>query len=265
MDSTARSDNDARDRKGDSVAVLFVEKRHAKQVKTSLEHNEEINKDFRMVPADGDWQDMIAVPVRELKAEHLNMKGVVGDGTFFCPFSSSLLGNHVGRSAKISSRNSEKPCTLIEQALLANLKRYDLFNGDDDDDGTRCLERIRALDLSICPKKLEYLGDDRTLVLQRKVFSLEESSFVSFLESVGCDTPERQKTFVSTLWKELASTHKSPRVARRGEIAPSSGIRESNYRLLWPFCGVPEKTGRCFEPWYMCFRWRLLCTSRLKL
>ena len=240
-------DDGALGHKGGSVSVLFVEKRHAKQVKTTLERNEDINKDFRMVPADGDWQGTIAVPVRETKAEHLSMEGVLGDGTFFCHFSSSLLGNHVGRSAKNSGRNAEEPHTLIEQALIANLKRHDLFKGGGDDVRDR-LERIRALDLSVCPKKLEYLGDDRTLILQRKVFSLEEAAFISFLESVGCDAPESQKAFVSTLWQELASTHKSPRVARRGEIAPSSGIRESNYRLLWPFCGVPESTGKCFEP-----------------
>ena len=243
-------DVDGASGKGDVVSVLFVEKRHAKSVKTTLESTQELNKDFRMVPADRDWQGTIAVPVRNIKEEHLTMNGIRGRGTFFCPFSSSLLGNHVGRSARTASRDGEEPWTLIEQALLANSKRHGLPKGPhqyDGKDDSIFLERIRRLDLHICPKKLEYLGDDHTLVLQRRVFSLEEASFVAFLGSMGCHERDCQEAFVSTLWEELASAHKSPRVARRGEIAPSSGIRESNYRLLWPFCGVPENTGTCLE------------------
>ena len=36
---------------------------------------------------------------------------------------------------------------------------------------------------------------------------------------------------------------------RRGRIAPSSGIRESNYYLLWPFDGVPVETGPGSPAW----------------
>lgn len=231
---------------GDSVSVLFVEKRHAKQVKTALESTDELNKDFRMVPAAGDWQGTIAVPVRDNnKDEYNSMPGVRGKGVFFCPFSTSLLGNQVGRKAKVAaSRNSVEACTLIEQALLANLERHCLSTGDSDDLAS-LLARVRGLDLLVCPKKCEYLGDDRTLVLQRRVFSLEEMPFVTFLDSVGCSDSDRKKAFLETLWQELALAHKSPRVVRRGEIAPSSGVRESNYRLLWPFSGVPDDTGTC--------------------
>ena len=200
-----------------------------------------------MVPGQGEWKDAIAIPILEMKEDYPSLVGVVGDGSAFCPYSTSLLGNHSGRAAKITNKGSNGVKTLVEQALLISAEKHRLLKEDGDD--SVVLSRIREMDQSVCPKKLEYLGDDKTLVLQRKAFALDEQSFLAFLDSIGCREKDRQQAFVSTLWKSLASTHKSPRLVRRGEIAPSSGIRESNYRLLWPFEGVPENTGT-----YFCFR-----------
>ena len=244
MSSCRRQNNNNAPEKGAVVPVLFVEKRYAKHVKTTLESTGELNKDFRMVPANGKWDRAIALPIGEMKETYSVMEGVLGNGTLFCPYSTSLLGNHVGRSAKVSSKNIKEAQNLIEQALVASFRRHGLAKTHDEDEDDTLLKLIRDLDLSICPKKLEYLGDDRTLVLQRRVFSMEEPQFVSFLDSLGCRGRDSQEAFVSTLWDELASAHKSPRVVRRGAIAPSSGIRESSYRLLWPVSGVPENTGR---------------------
>ena len=238
---------------GDTVKVLFVEKGHAKTIKTTLEQNGEINKDFRMVPVrHGKWNDTIAIPILEMKQDfYVSLGGVVGDGTAFCPYSTSLLGNHAGRTARLTPNNQDSGNnvkSLVEQALLRTAEQNGLWKPQDDDyddvSTVALLSRIREMDSSICPKKLECLGDDKTLVLQRKAFSLDEPLFRVFLESIGCGhDKDSQQEFVSNLWTSLAWTHKSPRVVRRGEIAPSSGIRESNYRLLWPFEGVPETTG----------------------
>ena len=236
---------------GDTVNVLYVEKRHAKTVKTTLEQKGMIHKDFRMVPAlCKEWDGTIAIPIIEMKEElYANYVGVVGCGSAFCPYSTSFLGNHTGRTAKIVPKNQDlgdHDKTLVEQALLLTFEQHGLWKVEETDDDTavELLLKIRKLERSICPPKLEYLGDDKTLVLHRKAFSLDQSSFCVFLESFGCvhDTGDQQAV-LSTLWKNLAQAHKSPRVVRRGEIDPSSGFRESNYRLLWPFQGMPETTG----------------------
>lgn len=239
MESSSRADPG---NSGDRVRVLFVKKRHAKQIKTTLERSGEINKDFRMVPGEGEWNEAIAIPVLEMKQEYRTLTGVVGDGSVFCPYSTSLLGNHTGRAAKTTKKGSDERITLVEQALLASVEKHGLLNKDSDG-CTAALSTMREMDQSICPKKLEYLGDDKTLVLQRKAFSIEEQPFLDFLGCVGCRNKGPQQTFLSTLWESLASAYKSPRLVRRGEIAPSSGMRESSYRLLWPFEGVPEESG----------------------
>jgi hypothetical protein len=37
----------------------------------------------------------------------------------------------------------------------------------------------------------------------------------------------------------------SPRLVREGEVDPDNGVRESGYRLLSPFNGIPDKNGKC--------------------
>lgn len=234
--------------KGETVAVLYVEKRTAKQIKVALESSDELNKDFRMgvVTEKGQHENTIAVPVREMKDAYSTWNGVVGHGTAFCLYSSAILGNHAGRIAQ-SQRNktSTTSSSHIERSLLVSAKEIGLLMSGEGEDhqSTHLLSRIGTLDLAVCPKKLEYLGDDRTVVLSRKAFSLDETSFVAFLESIGCGNRTSQEEFVAVFYKNLATTCKSPRIVRKGEIAPSSGIRESSYRLVWPFCGVSETTG----------------------
>ena len=226
---------------GADVTVVYVEKLLAKQVKTFLENNDRIHKDFRMVPGEGQWIGSIAIPVKKSSVELRKMEGVLGEGVAYCPFSTSLLGNHKGRTATASTtKDNNNPPSLVEQALIDTITEQKLKEFIDI---SSWLDSIRSLKPRICPKKLEYLGDDRTLVLSRSAFSLEEESFVSFLRLCGCEKVDQQEDFVSSLWKHLARVHKSPRLVRRGEVAPSSGIRESNYRLLWPFSGIPDTTG----------------------
>ena len=79
---------------GADVTVVYVEKLLAKQVKTFLENNDRIHKDFRMVPGEGQWIGSIAIPVKKSSVELRKMEGVLGEGVAYCPFSTSLLGNH---------------------------------------------------------------------------------------------------------------------------------------------------------------------------
>jgi hypothetical protein len=231
------------DTKGGRVPVIYVEKKSAKQIKNLLEGRNEMNKDFRMSPAIEDqWKETIAVPIRKEKEEYQGLDGVVGAGYMVCPHSTSLLGNHTGKTARANGDSSVER-TLSEQALLTSAKLLDLPVDSDNESTTRILSSARNLDRAICPKKLEYLGDDRTLVLPRRAFSLSEPSFREFLVQFGCSDDASQESYLLSLWKQLAAVHESPRVVRRGEIASSSGIRQSKYRLLWPFDGIPETTG----------------------
>ena len=106
-------------------------------------------------------------------------------------------------------------------------------------------ELIYSLSNDSCPRKLELLGDDRTLVVPKKAFRLDiDQAFrnvLEFLQTEACnkqilchnDVLEKERYFMDQFWENLAVAHGSKRVVRRGEIDPNSKIRQSGHSILW--------------------------------
>lgn len=202
-----------------TASVVLVEKRDAKAVKQLLEKEGCLNKDFRMTPCG----DLIAIPLRAgVNLSNSNQWGdkIVRTGEHECPYSTAKLGNN-----RLSVDDN---LTRPQQAL------WNWLNKD-----VQVKEQILALDIQVCPKKLEVLGDDGTLIISRKAFSLQNEAFKSMVGDNQIDQ----------LWKQLAHDYKSPRVARRGDIDPDSPIRESGHELMWPIQGIPEQTGPGSPGW----------------
>lgn len=204
--------------KSEVTSVVYVKKCDAKLVKDLLENDKYLNKDFRMVP----FNDVIAIPVNfEMsQGNHVWTDKVVSIGHHECPYSTAKLGNN--RCAV------EGELTRVQQGLWNWLRK-----------DARVKETILKLDPLICPRKLELFGDDQTLIIPRKAFSLKDDAFRSL---AGDDD-------INELWKHLAVVYDSPRVARRGDIDPNSPIRESGHELLWPFSGKPTTTGPGSPAW----------------
>jgi len=123
---------------------------------------------------------------------------------------------------------------------------------DDEEREARVVDLVLSLDSAACPRSLEVLGDDNTLIIPKRsfnpMFSKEEEdgsdestwstplSFPSFLRRVGININAAAATyngFMEDLWSNLAEAFKSPRVVRKGEIDPASPVRESCCKLLW--------------------------------
>lgn len=197
---------------GEMVPVVLVEKRHTKVVKDRLKSLSQLNKDFRVVSLEN---GTAAIP---FLGERLQIRGwpeVDGFDDRVCMYSSSKLGNH--RTKTSDSLN------LLQNALLkVILASNPTINRD------RCLERIQRLDRKTCPNKVEFLGDDNSVVLPRGAFNFTPSTpFSNFLTALSADLRQEH------LWRTIGQLHGSPRVIRRGEIKPDSGIRESHYKVLW--------------------------------
>eukprot|EP00546_Thalassionema_frauenfeldii_P015937 CAMPEP_0178896530 /NCGR_PEP_ID=MMETSP0786-20121207/1229_1 /TAXON_ID=186022 /ORGANISM="Thalassionema frauenfeldii, Strain CCMP 1798" /LENGTH=466 /DNA_ID=CAMNT_0020566953 /DNA_START=94 /DNA_END=1494 /DNA_ORIENTATION=- len=206
------------------VKVLFVEKCDAKLVQDILQSGKHLNKECRMVcTSDG----LVAIPILNIdqidcSSEEWSDK-VVRRGEYECPYSTKKLGN--GRlRLSLDSKMSR-----VQQSLLNWLK----------DDQGKIQAQILSLDVKVCPKKLEVIGDDKTLVLPPNAFSLNNTRFRTL--AVAAD--------INNLWEHLAIAYNSPRVVRRGTIDPNSPIRESGHQLLWPHRGIPEETGPGAPGW----------------
>jgi hypothetical protein len=211
---------------------------NAKAVKVSLEKNGLLNKQFRMTqPAADNKQDdsirdaCIAIPVTEECLVGSPM--VVATGTQKCPYSSAFLGNHQGK--RDSHTLSCLLTTPVQQALATALLKCSPHEPSAQVKN-EMIEKIIKLSLTVCPKKLEVIGDDQTLVIPRRAFREDDDSFASLLTLT-------EKTDQSKFWEEFAHAMNSPRIVRRGDIDPDSSIRESGHRLLWPYPGQPEETG----------------------
>jgi Met-10+ like-protein len=208
--------------KSECTPVIYVAQRNAKLVKELLAKKDYLNKDFRMVPALAE-NDLIAIPVKLgfYKDESAWGDMVVGTGEQECPYSTAKLGN-----SRVSVQHD---LTRVQQALWNWLKK----------DAT-IKEKVLQLNANVCPKKLELFGDDRTLIIPRKAFSLDDDTFRSMV--VG-------HANLNDLWRHLAQVYDSPRVAKRGDIDPNSPIRESGHEILWPVSGRPDTTGPGSPGW----------------
>lgn len=223
---------------GAAVRVLYVLRPNAKIVKVLLEKKGLLHRQFRMTqPKPADSQDdsirdgCIAIPVTEECLTGSPM--VVATGTQYCPYSSAFLGSHKGK--RDSPTLSPLLTTPVQQALVTALLKCSQQEPSAQIKD-EMIERIQHLSTTVCPKKLEIIGDDRTLVIPRRAFREDDDSFASLLAL-------NERLNWSKFWEEFASALNSPRIARRGDIDPDSSIRESGHRLLWPNSGQPEETG----------------------
>jgi hypothetical protein len=206
--------------KSECTSVIYVNVRNAKLVKELLAKKEYLNRDFRMVPA---ANHLIAIPIKlELYKEESGWSDmIVGIGEQECPYSTAKLGNN-----RISVQHE---LTRVQQAIWNWLKN-----------DANLKDKVLQLNAQVCPKKLELFGDDRTLIIPRKAFSLADDTFRSMV--VGHRN-------LNDLWEHLAQVYDSPRVAKRGDIDPNSPIRESGHELLWPVAGKPDITGPGSPGW----------------
>jgi hypothetical protein len=223
---------------GEEVSVLYVSKRNAKKVKNDLEEEGILNKDFRMTAGVDGWNECIAVPIIEESSTSYSSDVVMGYGQQLCPYSTSVLGNQQQRRPRTGDEAATSSLTMIQQALLSTADSFRPQSSKEDP----LTSAVKSFSLALCPKTLEMLGDDNTLVIPRKAFDRKNNTFLEFVLQAGC-SENRLDEFFEELWKQLATYYKSPRVVRKGEVDPESGVRESGYRLLWPYSGIPERTG----------------------
>lgn len=207
---------------------------------------------------------------------------VVAYGRQSCPFSTSTLGNqnHNMISSRLVQQQQQKCDAIIEKSkgknnnevLSSNLnniqyvlvktlvdyhienvmkKKSDNNNNIDQDELESFQKIVKtsvvSLSVKTCPKKLEVMGDDRTLVIPSTAFLINEDmtrprefhQFISKMIGKTYDTINNNTVYQiqENLWKNLASLYQSPRVVRRGDIDPENGKRESGHRLLWPLPG----------------------------
>lgn len=90
---------------------------------------------------------------------------------------------------------------------------------------------LQSLPIEICPKKLEELKEDHTLVIPKEAFRSENVCFESLLEkTVGVRELDEEST--DCFWRTFATFYHSPRVVRCSDTDSVSDIKESN--VLWP-------------------------------
>eukprot|EP00980_Cylindrotheca_fusiformis_P022372 scaffold9262_cov107-Cylindrotheca_fusiformis.AAC.1 len=260
------------------VKVICVLKKNAKLVKTALEEANLLNKNYRMVPSQ-EWPDCIAVPVLhhgipvengDDRQQQLSWtKWIEHESEQICPYSTSVLGNfgqlqqqqqqqQQKASADATSNSgggdaaavAQQPMTPSQQAIYDTIRNMSTNHPDHNND-ILILQKIQELHPSVCPKKLEVFGDDRTLVIPSTAFQGSSNEFFFFdsLIRLFPSTNDDNKTnldhhtVMDFFWKRLAAIHKSQRIVRKGTVNPNSKIRESGHRLVWPVSGIPETTG----------------------
>lgn len=268
---------------GNKVKVSFVSKKNAKTAKHLLDDRGFLRKDFRMVPAvaavatcdnpqvyksnntikhtvDSSW---IAIPIVESEASlsyASTLPEIEATGYQWCPFSSKILGN--GNTTLALTKQSicrDGDATIagnlsLIQLVILHLEEYPSCENGIDPSLLKCVHRLGP---TICPKRLERFGDDRTLVIPPLAFQGDE--FDVLLQQVWNVQKRNESNYTidSSLadvrrdfWRRLAHAHnQSPRVVRRGGIDPNSKVRQSGHRLLWPVEGIPEETGPCSSGW----------------
>jgi len=239
-------------------------------------------KDLRSLSLQSDIissRDCIAVPINQecmnamLKESRIEKHDdwsnyVVRYGRQICPFKPSILGNSSTNSnirlsndmhesfIDLSSTSTETiynieydKYTLIQKILIQTITLYHRQNNSsttwDKEKSSRLKENIYSLSNDSCPRKLELLGDDRTLVIPRKAFRLDIDhtfrNILEFLHTEACSKQilchnkmlEKERYFMDKFWENLAVAHGSKRVVRRGEIDPNSKIRQSGHSILW--------------------------------
>lgn len=217
------------------VHAALVLKKNAKIAKMEMEAAKMLNKDYRMIAVN---ENYIAIPVNdnflETISEHKWKDLIEEVVSKVLPYSTKILGSsRRGRQSHLDINPSQR--AILETIKI--LKPYGL-------EENLIIDRIKKLDQLVCPKKIEVLGDDRTLVISREAFDGED--FDSILtDTTGLGKEKCKEEF----WKQVAQINKSRRIVRRGIVDKDSPIRESSYCLVWPHSGIPESTGPGSPSW----------------
>ena len=240
---------------GAECHVFHVRRRDAKLVKNMLEDAKRLDKNFRMTPSlnvDG----CIALPVVADDKNNDDDCGspwneyIVQRGIQFCPYSTARLGN--ASKGGNDAHHGDSNMTWVQQALhdfLASSNESTTGSSN----SSQCLkERISQLPPLVCPKNLQVLGDDKTLVLPQKAFCWKDLQSGLLLPDATTTTmTSATENNLHDLWKLLAERHGSPRVVRKGEIDPNSRVRESGHTLLWPVPDTDATTDKTGKPAYV--------------
>jgi len=187
----------------------------------------------------------------ELFPTHL----VVGTGQQFCPFSSAVLGNPSKRHALMHpsttkdqghATTNQNHWSPLHQALYETLQQH-YFNNNNHNNNSRSIEenqkskmlddwkaQIQNLDASICPSKVEFLGDDHNLVLPPSAFLPDDLHKLIHNTLTLPSLENNMEAFLTELWKQMSHIFHCPRILRKGGVDPNSQIRHTGYQLLWP-------------------------------
>jgi hypothetical protein len=151
----------------------------------------------------------------------------------------STLVLRSGSQVPGASNMGDEDLTLVQQAMLETMLS---FSSTTQTCQHELRKQTRSLVPTVCPKKLEIFGNDhQTLVIPPHALG-DAFGFMTRAKEREL-TPSR----IKSLWKHLAETRRSPRVAGRGTVDKESSIRHSGHRMLWPFSGIPDETGELGE------------------
>ena len=191
--------------------------------------------------------DCIAIPVIKECTSVINlsneteewMEHIIANGEQLCPFSSSILGNTKrGMEYKTQTKSHPNSPHEVSNTVVQNVLIKSIIESSSPCDHETVKEYVKALSIVACPKKLEIIGDDRTLVIPGRSlnpaldYSLK-SNLISLLSSENCNNDDCLDKFMNIFWKRLAKVYGSSRVVRRGDVDPNSKIRESGHSILW--------------------------------
>lgn len=231
---------------GEVVKVAVVAKADAKKIKTQLEHLGRLNRGFRMIPcctaSSGNKEDCIAIPVLLTEEEDAAFLEAMESSLLemrllHCPYSSARLTQQHQLCSTQPNISGKSNFTLVQRALFETCQAHSTAEQPE----IAIQLSIQSLGRSSCPRSLEVLGDDRTLVLPKMALNGNDPAFCQALQAMkvmvvdgGEDGHPTTAPFWMDLWKNIALLHQSPRIVRRGGVDPQSPVRESNYRILWP-------------------------------
>jgi hypothetical protein len=237
----------------EEVNVVIVAGKNASRVKQWLCTKQILSSRYRMCPS-RDAPSCIAIPLQGQHIEDYSdltfeEEGVIlGRGKQICPLKTRELGNckESARPEKSSRDVNSKGNSMnrIQSAMLqvfaslfqnekANLSRNIWKDLD------QIVECIRNLGETECPSKLEFFGDDSTLVLPKRALQscIDQQVFTSlFMKEtmyMNEDCQPIHQAVLKQIYQALATLCNSPRLVQKGSIDPNSPIRESNCTVLW--------------------------------
>lgn len=257
-------------------AIRELDKRHRMVPSTSdavvIHHHDSLHTtDQDVIHQDIKKGQCIAVPVSQsfiddkLQEHKLVLQIIVAVGVQHCPYSTSMgNSNRDALSSKNNTKNTlssnEVRLNDVQHALVETLVSHysaSIEKNEDSDMNVRScrgmiVKSVLSLSHQTCPKKLEIMGDDRTLVLPRWsffIFKLEDERTIADkrrgvlnefrnliikcqfnMQYASGRLNQEEVSFVniqSLLWEKLARTHRCSRVVRCGDIHPNSSVRES--------------------------------------